>query len=277
MKSLESNDQATIFSLLKTLYRSHNGSGLDSDAWYEITKKIEDLNERYDHLILRPQPEIKLPVLIQPTSILAEQLRSVKDPLHSRAASSVEQFDFVFQLVKATRIPGVGAKVSAIIDVSLKQYGLCLGVDLAEYEEYLNSFSAEATIAAMDGVKYFYVMPPGSNHTFVFAYEPELELTARFSYQLWRMEFMGLQVAASSRRELYDLIAERLYEAWIKKPDSLKKSPLIWIEEYDLEFGNNFKSSHYTVWPKWKDSPTRTRPDTLYTSRDRHTTKIIEE
>lgn len=278
MKPIEIRDQNTIFDLLKTLYRSHNGTGLNSDNWLHITKIIEDLNERYNHLILKPQPENKLPVLIQPTRFIFDTLIKANDSIHTRAASAAGQFDFVFQLIKAPYIKGAGKMIKGIIDAALKPHGLCLGLDISEYEEYLNAFTTEALLFKEDEkTSSFYFIPAGSERSMHFCFDPDHEIKAKFSYQIWRAEFMGIHAASTSLNELHDIVAEKLYETWISKPDSLKRAPMQWIEEYDIDLTNSFKNPHYTVWPKWKDNPNRTRPEELYSDRSRYTTTIIDE
>jgi hypothetical protein len=260
---MDERSEKTIFEMLAKIYRSDSGRSLTSNDWHSIAKEIEDLNERLDNKILRVQPELRLPILLQPISALTGPLEADRSQLNTRARSVMAQFDYVFQLVKASFIPGAGPKIQEVINQTLKQHGLQIGQDISEFEEYLNKFRAERP-AIEDGHFGAYLKDKG---IFNFVPKHDVSIVARFSYQIWTIEGFGIKASDPSYHQAKEDFENAVAESWLLNPNQLKQY-FTWVEHYELN-GNDWSNRVWNVTPLWSEVPGAARPAVLFHSGSR--------
>jgi hypothetical protein len=231
---------------LVNLYKSDSGRLFNADDWLRLKSVIENYNEQLGDQLLKLRASDRLPVLTQPASLIIDQLRKGKSQTATRAANAISEFDFIFQIVRQSEFKNAGPTILKMLESALAPYELHLGMDLGEYQGYLNQFSLSEFLrqeghGGYEGhhIPFLTYSPDTDKYSYTFFFEPELKLEARFHLQMWNVQINDIKISASTKRELFEELEFRYYQRWAARPESITVDPLVaivrsWLENIDL-------------------------------------------
>ncbi|WP_164006922.1 hypothetical protein [Pyxidicoccus trucidator] len=260
----EALSQDTALRLLleqvKRLYRSSHGRELTAQDWLTFQRTVEDFNCASGFTLLGPPGARTLPILFEPASVLFERIDPARSAAHRRARTILQDYEFIFQIVRHGRLPKTGEKLMSIIAETAAELGLTPGMDLSPFEHELNAFaqpdfqflgdpsySRDADLFFCEG-----------KDTLSMKLQDSHKIRAHFTHKEWRVCLLGVDCSTELKCEVRDELARLLFEVWKREPEQLKQPPLQWVIHTRID-GQGWTTVDSWVAPNCAPPPTEVR------------------
>lgn len=232
-----------LLRVVARFYRSSYGKDLEPADWRALQEAVDAFDSVTDGLVLGQAPA--LPVLAQPATVVQALIDRKESYDHNRAYRLLDKYEFVFQLVRSEKLPGVGPKLARVLDAALYKLGVERGMDLGPYQSILNTETQpdyevlrEDRRLTSDGADFYFEYDARNTGyaTIEIKFDTPDAVVARFQRQMWRTSVLDMEVESALRCDVHGDITSALKSAYKKDPKRLMKRPVRWILHHRTAF-----------------------------------------